>query len=118
MQTLLCVSPLHLFLFTTDLTVTCSRVFDLFLIEGSILLFRVALALLKINAADICSHDSPATLYAFMRGPMTLSSHHADRLVQVACDDFRDVKNKHVAALRLKHVDQLREEMGLVSPPS
>ncbi|OAV88294.1 hypothetical protein PTTG_29076 [Puccinia triticina 1-1 BBBD Race 1] len=92
---------------------TLLRVFDLFLIDGSLLLFRIALALLKINAPTILSYDSPASLYAYMRGPMTLSSHHADLLVTVASRDFADLKNSLIVALRAQFVDQIKLEMGL-----
>ncbi|KAH9448959.1 hypothetical protein Pst134EA_028244 [Puccinia striiformis f. sp. tritici] len=92
---------------------TLLRVFDLFLIDGSLLLFRISLALLKINQATILSHDSPASLYAYMRGPMTLSSHHADKLINVATVDFGDIKNSTIVSLREKFVDQIKVEMGL-----
>jgi len=88
-------------------------VFDIFLIDGSLLLFRIALALLKINQSTILSYDSPASLYAYMRGPMTLSSHHADRLISVATLDFADIKNSLVVSLRQQFVDQIKLEMGL-----
>uniref|UniRef100_A0A0S1MKH8 Rab-GAP TBC domain-containing protein n=1 Tax=Phakopsora pachyrhizi TaxID=170000 RepID=A0A0S1MKH8_PHAPC len=92
---------------------TLLRVFDLFLIDGCLLLFRVALALLKLNKSTILSHDSPASLYAYMRGPMTLSSHHADRIIDVATEQFKEVKNKQIATLREKHVADLKAEMGI-----
>ncbi|PLW24109.1 hypothetical protein PCASD_06725 [Puccinia coronata f. sp. avenae] len=92
---------------------TLLRVFDIFLIDGSVLLFRISLALLKINQGTIRSYDSPASLYAYMRGPMTLSSHHADRLVAVATTDFPAVNNPTIAALRTQFVQQIKQEMGL-----
>jgi hypothetical protein len=71
------------------------------------------LALLKINQTTILSYDSPASLYAYMRGPMTLSSHHADLLINVATVDFADIKNSLIVSLRDKFVDQIKVEMGL-----
>ncbi|KAA1112349.1 hypothetical protein PGTUg99_019292 [Puccinia graminis f. sp. tritici] len=65
-----------------------------------LLLFRISLALLKINQTTILSYDSPASLYAYMRGPMTLSSHHADLLINVATVDFADIKNSLIVSLR------------------
>lgn len=93
--------------------VICRRVFDLFMIDGSVMLFRVAMALLKINQDEILTHDSPASLYAYMRGRMTLSSHHADRLVKVAVEEFGEVKNKEISRIREGYVRSLRVEMGL-----
>ncbi|KAH9814009.1 rab-GTPase-TBC domain-containing protein [Melampsora americana] len=92
---------------------TLLRVFDLFLIDGSLILFRVAMSLLKMHRDEILSHDSPASLYAYMRGRMTLSSHHADRLIKVAVEEFGEVKNKEITRLREKYVTELKKEMGL-----
>lgn len=71
------------------------------------------MALLKMHREEILSHDSPASLYAYMRGRMTLSTHHADRLIRVAVEEFGEVKNKEITRLREKYVTELKKEMGL-----
>ncbi|KAG0150151.1 hypothetical protein CROQUDRAFT_38869 [Cronartium quercuum f. sp. fusiforme G11] len=96
---------------------TLLRVFDIFLIEGPITLFKISLSLLKFNQVEILSNDSPASLYSYMRGSMTLSSHNSDGLINLAFNhlDFNCIKNKEIVILREFYLNQLRDEMGLVT---
>ncbi|KWU42546.1 TBC-domain-containing protein [Rhodotorula sp. JG-1b] len=90
-----------------------SRVWDLFFIHGTIFLFRIALAILKLHEPELLECDSAAGLYA-MLGQLPAGLWNADRLLKVACDDLASaVKDRVVASLRSKHVAALEAEMGI-----
>lgn len=59
-----------------------SRVWDLFFVHGTIFLFRVAIAILKLHEADLLECDSGAGLYA-MLGSLPAGLWNADRLLKV-----------------------------------
>ncbi|GAA5834708.1 hypothetical protein JCM9279_007088 [Rhodotorula babjevae] len=101
-------------LFTDSLPIqTLLRVWDLFFIHGTIFLFRVALAILKLHEADLLECDSAASLYALL-GQLPAGLWNADRLLKVACEDLASVvKDREVSGLRSKHVAALQDEMGL-----
>jgi len=67
-----------------DVVQTVMRVWDVIFAEGAVVLFRVALAILSINAPEILAIDSPSELYVFLR-TMTGQMHQADRLIKVRC---------------------------------
>ncbi|BGO89926.1 hypothetical protein NBRC10512_006451 [Rhodotorula toruloides] len=101
-------------LFTDCLPIqTLLRVWDLFFIHGTIFLFRVALAILKLHEAELLACDSAASLYALL-GHLPAGLWNADRLLKVACDDLASVvKDRDVSLLRNKHVFALEEDLGL-----
>ncbi|GAA5921296.1 hypothetical protein JCM3775_002980 [Rhodotorula graminis] len=101
-------------LFTDSLPIqTLLRVWDLFFIHGTIFLFRIALAILKLHEADLLECDSAASLYALL-GQLPAGLWNADRLLKVACEDLASVvKDREVSSLRSKHVAALQEEIGL-----
>ncbi|GAA5880751.1 hypothetical protein JCM1840_007424 [Sporobolomyces johnsonii] len=101
-------------LFTDVLPIqTLLRVWDLFFIHGTVLLFRVALAILKLHEADLLACDSAAGLYGLL-GSLPGHLYHADKLLKVACEDLASsVKDREVSLLRNKHVAVLQEELGL-----
>ncbi|BGP30413.1 hypothetical protein JCM10296v2_002167 [Rhodotorula toruloides] len=103
-------------LFTDCLPIqTLLRVWDLFFIHGTIFLFRVALAILKLHESELLACDSAASLYALL-GQLPAGLWNADRLLKVACDDLASVvKDRDVSILRNKHVLALEEELGLPS---
>ncbi|GAA5820249.1 hypothetical protein JCM3770_003152 [Rhodotorula araucariae] len=101
-------------LFTDSLPIqTLLRVWDLFFIHGTIFLFRIALAILKLHEGDLLECDSTASLYALL-GQLPAGLWNADRLLKVACEDLASsVKDREVSVLRNRHVEALQEEMGL-----
>ncbi|GAA5859364.1 hypothetical protein JCM8547_002001 [Rhodosporidiobolus lusitaniae] len=101
-------------LFTDVLPIqTLLRVWDLFFIHGTVLLFRVALAILKLHESDLLACDSAAALYGLL-GTLPTHLYHSDRLLKVACEDLAaTVKDREVSLLRSKHVAELQEQMGL-----
>ncbi|BGP14237.1 hypothetical protein JCM10213v2_002180 [Rhodosporidiobolus nylandii] len=101
-------------LFTDVLPIqTLLRVWDLFFIHGTVLLFRISLAILKLHEPELLACDSAAALYALL-GSLPSHLYHADKLLKVACEDLAAaVKDKEVSVLRSKHAKALQEEMGL-----
>lgn len=122
----------------TDPTVarqTLLRVWDLFFIHGTVLLFRVALSILKLHESELLACDSAAGLYGLL-GSLPGHIYHADKLLkvspfplfllrirnlsirsqcQVACEDLASsVKDREIASLRRTHVAALQEELGIV----
>ncbi|WVQ99801.1 hypothetical protein IAU59_006943 [Kwoniella sp. CBS 9459] len=68
-------------LFTDCLPVeTLFRVWDVFFVEGHDTLFRVAIAILKSNEAEICATESVSDLFAFISN-MTSRLWNADKLI-------------------------------------
>lgn len=62
---------------------TLLRVWDLFFIHGTVLLFRVALSILKLHEADLLACDSAAGLYGLL-GSLPGHVYHADKLLKVS----------------------------------
>ncbi|GAA6061569.1 hypothetical protein JCM10212_001101 [Sporobolomyces blumeae] len=103
-------------LFTDVLPIqTLLRVWDLFFIHGTVLLFRVALGILKLHEAELLACDSAAGLYGLL-GALPGHIYHADKLLKVACEDLAaSVKDREVTTLRRMHVAALQAELGIAS---
>ncbi|GAA5978730.1 hypothetical protein JCM5350_002497 [Sporobolomyces pararoseus] len=101
-------------LFTDVLPIqTLLRVWDLFFIHGTVLLFRVALSILKLHETDLLACDSAAGLYGLL-GSLPGHIYHADKLLKVACEDLATtVKDREIATLRRTHVAALQDELGI-----
>lgn len=70
-------------LFTDCLPVeTLFRVWDVFFVDGMDVLFRVALAILKVNEAELLRCDSMPSLYVLFEN-MTARMWQADKLLKV-----------------------------------
>ncbi|KAF8313582.1 TBC-domain-containing protein [Clavulina sp. PMI_390] len=75
-------------LFTDCLPVdTLFRVWDVLFLEGMDVLFRVALAMLKMNEAELLACDSVSTLYIHLES-MTTRMWHPDKLLKVGATNF------------------------------
>ncbi|SCZ87922.1 BZ3500_MvSof-1268-A1-R1_Chr2-3g05390 [Microbotryum saponariae] len=101
-------------LFTDALPIqTLLRIWDLIFVFGTVMLFRVAVAILKLHETEILSCDSAATLYALIRA-MTTHLYQVDKLLKIACEDLKTViKDREVSTLRMKHVNDLQQELGI-----
>ncbi|BEI79922.1 hypothetical protein CcaverHIS002_0104510 [Cutaneotrichosporon cavernicola] len=98
-------------LFTDCLPVeTLFRVWDVLLVEGHDVLFRVALAVLKLNEADICACESVGDLFSAIGG-ITSRLWSADKLVSLQHGFKRAVQTKDVLALTEKRTTELQGEM-------
>lgn len=99
----------YLCLFTTSMpSETVCRVFDALFNEGPKVLFRVALALLKINEEVLLKCDNAGDIVMSMR-QLARDMHHRDKLMHVAfegigglpmatIEKFRDMKAREVEA--------------------
>ncbi|KAM0751672.1 TBC-domain-containing protein [Meredithblackwellia eburnea MCA 4105] len=101
-------------LFTDALPIqTLLRVWDLLFVFGTVILFRVAIAIIQMNSQEILSCDSAANLYALMR-TMTTHLYQVDKLLKIACEDLRPlVKDRDISVLRSRHVADLQVEMSI-----
>lgn len=102
---------------------TLFRVWDLLFVEGSIVLFRVALAILIINEDRLLAADSAGGFYGVVHS-MTSHLFAVDRLVLLACGaaeggascGLKDkISVEKVERSRKKHVEMLAKELGLES---
>ncbi|KAK4049901.1 hypothetical protein OIO90_005290 [Microbotryomycetes sp. JL221] len=103
-------------LFTDALPIqTLLRVWDLLFVMGTVILFRVTVAIFQMNKNEILECDSAASLYALMRN-VTGHLYQVDKLIKLATEDLRSaIKDRQVSKLRSKHVADLQVELGLVA---
>ncbi|KAF9437294.1 hypothetical protein BGZ76_001300 [Entomortierella beljakovae] len=99
-------------LFTDCLPVeTLLRVWDVFFVEGMLVVFRIAIAILWMNEKDILKCRNGATVYCYMK-QMTLGMHQADKLIKVAFVTLKSSINfEKIEAKRLRHQKSIREEI-------
>lgn len=55
---------------------------DVLFVEGMVVLFRIAVAILQLNEADLLAATSPAAFYSLMHS-MTSKLFASDRLIKV-----------------------------------
>ncbi|KAG0030565.1 hypothetical protein BGZ82_007390 [Podila clonocystis] len=99
-------------LFTDCLPVeTLLRVWDVFFVEGMLVLFKVAVAVLWINEKEILKCRNGAAVYCFMK-QMTLSMHQADKLMKVAFITLKSyIHPEKIEAKRQRHQRSVRQEL-------
>ncbi|WWC93558.1 hypothetical protein V866_000393 [Kwoniella sp. B9012] len=99
-------------LFTDCLPVeTLFRVWDVTFVEGHDTLFRVAIAILKLNEAEICATESVSDLFSFISN-MTSRLWNADKLIALQHSYKPIIRHIDIVARCEKAVGQLQEEMG------
>ncbi|WWC90928.1 uncharacterized protein L201_005866 [Kwoniella dendrophila CBS 6074] len=99
-------------LFTDCLPVeTLFRVWDITFVEGHDTLFRVGIAILKLNEVEICSADSVSDLFSFI-STMTSRLWNADKLIALQHSYKPIIRHIDIVARCEKAVRQLQEEMG------
>jgi len=95
-------------LFTDCLPVeTLFRVWDVFFVDGMDVLFRVALAILKINEADLLQCDSMPSLYLYFES-MTARMWHADKLLKLESELKSSVFHADLLRSREAHITELK----------
>jgi len=95
-------------LFTDCLPVeTLLRVWDVFFVDGMDVLFRVALAILKINEAELLMCDSMPSLYMHFER-MTARIWHADKLLKLETELKASVFHNDLIRRREDHVLELK----------
>ncbi|WWC71777.1 uncharacterized protein I206_105736 [Kwoniella pini CBS 10737] len=99
-------------LFTDCLPVeTLFRVWDVTFVEGHDTLFRVAIAILKLNEVEICATESVSDLFSFISN-MTSRLWNADRLIALQHSYKPIIRHIDVVARCEKAVRALQQEMG------
>ncbi|KAK0535590.1 hypothetical protein OC834_001455 [Tilletia horrida] len=103
-------------LFTDCLPVeTLFRVWDILFIDGMVVLFRIAMAILMLSEKDLIATSGPAAFYGHMHS-LTSRMFSVDRLMKLACEDLvQTIKYPNILVRREKHVKDLRMELGLDS---
>ncbi|CAD6891748.1 unnamed protein product [Tilletia laevis] len=92
---------------------TLFRVWDIIFIDGMVVLFRIAMAILSLSEKDLLSTSGPAAFYGHMHS-LTSRMFSVDRLMKLACEDFaQTIKYPNILTRREKHVKDLRSELGL-----
>jgi len=87
------------------------RVWDVFFVEGSAYIFRVALSVIKINEKMILACKSPAAVYSFMKD-MTSRMLPIDKLISMSCEGLeKSVRNELIEQMRKVEVEGLKREM-------
>ncbi|KAF9282329.1 hypothetical protein BGZ68_006064 [Mortierella alpina] len=99
-------------LFTDCLPVeTLLRVWDVFFVEGMMVVFKIAVAILWMNEKEILKCRNGAAVYCFMK-QMTLGMHQADKLMKVAFVTLKSyIHPEKIEAKRLHHQRSVRQEM-------
>ncbi|KZP00539.1 TBC-domain-containing protein [Calocera viscosa TUFC12733] len=98
-------------LFTDCLPVeTLFRVWDVFFIEGMDALFRIAIAIMQMNEADLLACDSMPSLYTHLEN-MTARAWQADKLLKMEGDLRAQVTHSAIIKKRDAHVRALQELM-------
>jgi small G protein signaling modulator 3 len=86
-------------------------VWDVFFIEGSAYIFRVALSVIRINEKLILACRTPASVYSFMKD-MTSRMLPIDKLISMSCEGLeRSVKNELIEGMQKVEVEALKREM-------
>ncbi|KAG8947172.1 hypothetical protein FRC00_009249 [Tulasnella sp. 408] len=95
-------------LFTDCLPVeTLFRVWDVFFVDGMDVLFRVALAILKVNEAELLQCDSMPSLYLHFES-MTARMWQADKLLKLEHELKSTVIHEDLIKRREVHVQELK----------
>ncbi|KAG8885655.1 hypothetical protein FRB97_000098 [Tulasnella sp. 331] len=95
-------------LFTDCLPVeTLFRVWDVFFVDGMDVLFRVALAVLKIHETELLGCDSMPSLYLYFEG-MTARMWQADKLLKVETELKASVFHADLVKSRQTHTAELK----------
>ncbi|KAF9908295.1 hypothetical protein EC991_009939 [Linnemannia zychae] len=99
-------------LFTDCLPVeTLLRVWDVFFVEGMMVVFKIAVAILWINEKDILKCRNGAAVYCYMK-QMTLVMHQADKLMKVAFVTLKSsIHPEKIEAKRQRHQRSVRQEL-------
>ncbi|KAG0275481.1 hypothetical protein BGZ95_008734 [Linnemannia exigua] len=99
-------------LFTDCLPVeTLLRVWDVFFVEGMMVVFKIAVAILWMNEKDILKCRNGAAVYCYMK-QMTLVMHQADKLMKVAFVTLKSsIHPEKIEAKRQRHQRSVRQEI-------
>ncbi|KAK0549527.1 hypothetical protein OC845_003065 [Tilletia horrida] len=92
---------------------TLFRVWDILFIDGMVVLFRIAMAILLLSEKELLATSGPAAFYGHMHS-LTSRMFSVDRLFKLACGELATtIRYPQILTRREKHVKDLRVELGL-----
>ncbi|BFZ62564.1 hypothetical protein YB2330_003665 [Saitoella coloradoensis] len=101
-----CLSPELLF-----------RIWDVLFLEGNSYLFRVAIALVRLNEKNLLQCRTPAAVYSFLKDMTTHVATSPDGLVKMSCEGIvvKEVTAKDVEKRRAVEIEELKREIEELS---
>lgn len=92
---------------------TLFRVWDVMFVEGMVILFRVAMAILKLYELELLATTSASAFYGLAHS-LTSRLFSADRLIHLACNELKaSIRYANILEKRERHVADLTAELGL-----
>lgn len=92
---------------------TLFRVWDVMFVEGMVILFRVAMAILKLYEAELLATTSASSFYGLAHS-LTSRLFGVDRLIHLACNELKaSIRYANILEKRERHVAELTAELGL-----
>lgn len=86
---------------------TVLRVWDLLFVFGTVLLFRVSIAILALNEKVLLACDNATEFYCLTKA-IAQHMYQIDPLLKIACEDLRNaVKEKEIKELREQFVEDM-----------
>lgn len=93
------------------------RIWDMFFYEGSVALFQITLAMLKLNEAALLKAESSSEIFTVLSEiPSTICD--IDVLVEMTIRIGSSVSTNHVDSIRRKHQAYLMAQNGSIINPS
>ncbi|SNX83440.1 uncharacterized protein MEPE_02147 [Melanopsichium pennsylvanicum] len=92
---------------------TLFRVWDVMFVEGMVILFRVAMAILKLYENELLATTSASSFYGLAHS-LTSRLFSVDKLIHLACNELKaSIRYANVLEKRERHVADLTAELGL-----
>ncbi|GAC76422.1 ypt/rab GTPase activating protein [Moesziomyces antarcticus T-34] len=92
---------------------TLFRVWDVMFVEGMVILFRVAMAILKLHERELLATSSASSFYGLAHS-LTSRLFGVDKLIHLACTELKStIRYANILEKRERHVADLTSELGL-----
>lgn len=92
---------------------TLFRVWDVMFVEGMVILFRVAMAILKLYEKQLLATTSASSFYGLAHS-LTSRLFCVDKLINLACTELKaSIRYANILQKRERHVADLTVELGL-----
>ncbi|SPO22937.1 uncharacterized protein UTRI_01615 [Ustilago trichophora] len=92
---------------------TLFRVWDVMFVEGMVILFRVAMSILKLYEAELLATTSASSFYGLAHS-LTSRLFSVDKLIHLACNELKtSIRYANILEKRERHVADLTAELGL-----
>ncbi|KAJ1601201.1 hypothetical protein NDA14_000117 [Ustilago hordei] len=92
---------------------TLFRVWDVMFVEGMVILFRVAMAIIKLYESELLATTSASSFYGLAHS-LTSRLFSVDKLIHLACNELKaSIRYANILEKRERHVADLTAELGL-----